>query len=656
MLLRAITSNLRNCPFALRCVMKRIYEKSKAIFHDEPSAGYIAVSSFLFLRFFVPALQNPTLVDIFIDTVSIRPKRTFTLLSKILQKISNLCEFGVEKEGYMTPLNRFVPDYHPIITTYIAEICRVRTETSPTTNLQHQELVSRSLFSVKIKPTFSEKYLMCCFRPPQDDLSESMDMFRQPGTFDVDSESSNDMDSPVDELSLAVIDTELHLSALIRHINICKDRMMMLVDPNNAHQVYPHLVKLLSFDKKDKKHSTSEELSYKHIRKLLLKNSTFSDTPRLQTASNPLGIEITLTSPTVPFVDTTTKFIDRGETVTSDSPLSAFLPRLGKGTSPAPTFLSPVLPFETIMESSCSGSFDGGLAASIRDNEATCNAPLEGKSSSPIISRSDDQAFHHDTPASIESLTADALVENVDSHSPESLKPGYTESEEDVKEQYLQSFNHTSKSESLRSIQGSSELVEQPPMIPDAILAMDEPMDLPNDDEETSPESDIFFSTVEHANEGALLTGIEDHGKPISQSNSVMDEDEADAYVIQKRPSVASSSKTPSQTSSASIGEDKRGSMKHRRSITSIKDAARRRSSAFAFKGGLANAMYRKQSVVTGSDESVHEDPIFDFLHTVGKKGKVTAQYAAPGPSGNNRRKSSHQLSESGSFIVRKNR
>ena len=541
----------------------------------------------------------------------------------------------------MTPLNRFVPEYHPIITTYITEICRVRTETTPATNLP-QDLVSRSLFSVKIKQTFFEKYFLCCFRPLQEEQSDSMDMFRQPSTFDIDADFSKDMDSPADELSLAVIDTELHLSALIRHINICKERMMLVVDPKNAHLVYPYLVKLVALDNK---HNSNEEQRYKNIRKRLLQNGIPSDSTLLQSVS-PVGIEIPVASPTAQL----TKSKDQNGALMSGSPLSAFLPKIAKSNN----YLAPDSYFETIMESGLSGSYDGGLAVSIKDTEA-----FPERERSPVINA---RLEYSDIGTAADARTATLFAENTENVDCQLKLPGISISEHgepelDAEESYLKSFNSSSHTENFPSIQGSSELVEDVPMIPDSILVDGEPAAIPDDEDSTSYENPSI-TAIKGIQEETSVALSDEPDFPISQSGSVVDEDEADAYVIQKRPSVASSSKPHSRTSSGSAGDDKRGSMKHRRSITSIKDPARRRSSAFAFKGGLASAMYQRESIIAGSAagsaESLKEDPIFDFLHTVGKKGKEKASTAVPGPSGN-RRKSSHQLSESGSFIVRKN-
>jgi hypothetical protein len=74
----------------------------------EPDAKYLAVSGFLYLRFFCPAILNPKLFGM----ASEHPDgplvgRTLTLVAKVIQNLANLVDFG-KKEPHMIPFNPFI--------------------------------------------------------------------------------------------------------------------------------------------------------------------------------------------------------------------------------------------------------------------------------------------------------------------------------------------------------------------------------------------------------------------------------------------------------------------------------------------------------------------------------------------------------------------
>lgn len=71
------------------------------------SALYKTLSSFLFLRFFVPALLNPQLYRLTRVVLNSGQRRTLILVAKILQAFSNRVKFG-SKEKWLTPMNIFI--------------------------------------------------------------------------------------------------------------------------------------------------------------------------------------------------------------------------------------------------------------------------------------------------------------------------------------------------------------------------------------------------------------------------------------------------------------------------------------------------------------------------------------------------------------------
>lgn len=76
-------------------------------FPDEPNIRYMAVSGFIFLRFFGPALLGPKLFGLRDEHADAVVSRTLTLATKTLQNLASLCEFG-QKEPYMIDLNSLI--------------------------------------------------------------------------------------------------------------------------------------------------------------------------------------------------------------------------------------------------------------------------------------------------------------------------------------------------------------------------------------------------------------------------------------------------------------------------------------------------------------------------------------------------------------------
>ncbi|KAF4120016.1 RasGAP [Geosmithia morbida] len=88
------------------------------------SVSYTSVSGFLFLRFICPAILSPKLFGLLRDHPQPRAQRTFTLIAKALQKLSNLSMFG-KREEWMEPMNRFLSAQRPRFRDYIDAVCDV---------------------------------------------------------------------------------------------------------------------------------------------------------------------------------------------------------------------------------------------------------------------------------------------------------------------------------------------------------------------------------------------------------------------------------------------------------------------------------------------------------------------------------------------------
>jgi Ras GTPase-activating protein 1 len=81
-----------------------------AKFPDDLSAGYVSVTGFFFLRYIVPSILSPPLFDLDVGVITDQASRNLKLISKTLQNLANLVEFG-QKEQFMAVMNPFISEY-----------------------------------------------------------------------------------------------------------------------------------------------------------------------------------------------------------------------------------------------------------------------------------------------------------------------------------------------------------------------------------------------------------------------------------------------------------------------------------------------------------------------------------------------------------------
>ncbi|KAG1708492.1 Ras GTPase-activating protein 3 [Nymphon striatum] len=96
------------CPLIMCKVFSKLKDLATENFLENPGMRYVVISSFIFLRFFAPAILGPKLFDLSSDPIDGQTHRTFTLISKSLQTLGNHVNCttppAVFKEDYMTVL------------------------------------------------------------------------------------------------------------------------------------------------------------------------------------------------------------------------------------------------------------------------------------------------------------------------------------------------------------------------------------------------------------------------------------------------------------------------------------------------------------------------------------------------------------------------
>eukprot|EP00732_Lithocolla_globosa_P001640 Lithocolla_globosa_v1_NODE_852_length_3187_cov_14.982439.p1 type:complete len:1016 gc:universal NODE_852_length_3187_cov_14.982439:3097-50(-) len=93
----SLTNELRRVFIPLRAKVTKLFPKKENL-------GHIAVTTFFFLRFLVPAILNPILFYLTDDVPTPQQLRNQTLLAKLVQNWANLTEYS-EKESYMEKFN-----------------------------------------------------------------------------------------------------------------------------------------------------------------------------------------------------------------------------------------------------------------------------------------------------------------------------------------------------------------------------------------------------------------------------------------------------------------------------------------------------------------------------------------------------------------------
>ncbi|XP_071950386.1 ras GTPase-activating protein 3-like isoform X2 [Antedon mediterranea] len=106
---KSIVDSAMACPRGMCKVFYALKEEAKNHFPDNPDVKYSAVSGFVFLRFFAPAILSPRLFRLRKDNPDSLVSRTLTLISKTIQTLGNHVKKDVLttssiKEDYMVPL------------------------------------------------------------------------------------------------------------------------------------------------------------------------------------------------------------------------------------------------------------------------------------------------------------------------------------------------------------------------------------------------------------------------------------------------------------------------------------------------------------------------------------------------------------------------
>lgn len=84
-----------------------------------PDSRHSAVGSFIFLRFFCPAIVSPESIDLDVNPDTRETRRALLLITKVIQNLANNVVF---KEPHMKVLNPFLSDNIKQVTKFLSDI------------------------------------------------------------------------------------------------------------------------------------------------------------------------------------------------------------------------------------------------------------------------------------------------------------------------------------------------------------------------------------------------------------------------------------------------------------------------------------------------------------------------------------------------------
>ncbi|AFR94186.1 IQ domain-containing protein containing GTPase activating protein [Cryptococcus neoformans C23] len=122
--LATIIDSMESVPYGIRWICKQIRSLTRRKYPDASDASICSlIGGFFFLRFINPAIVTPQ-AYMLVDGVPAKyPRRTLTLIAKMLQNLANKPSYA--KEQYMMSLNPFVENNKARMNKFLNALCEV---------------------------------------------------------------------------------------------------------------------------------------------------------------------------------------------------------------------------------------------------------------------------------------------------------------------------------------------------------------------------------------------------------------------------------------------------------------------------------------------------------------------------------------------------
>ena len=152
--LETIIGGLKETPYGIRWICKQIRSLSKRKYPDAQDQTICTlIGGFFFLRFINPAIVTPKSYMLIDSTPTDHPKRTLTLVAKMLQNLANKPSYT--KEPYMAKLQPFIHQNKERVNAFMLELCEVQDFYE---SLEMDNYVALSKKDLELSITLNEVY------------------------------------------------------------------------------------------------------------------------------------------------------------------------------------------------------------------------------------------------------------------------------------------------------------------------------------------------------------------------------------------------------------------------------------------------------------------------------------------------------------------
>ncbi|XP_063002686.1 ras GTPase-activating protein 4-like [Elgaria multicarinata webbii] len=180
-LLAAIARSIKACPAIIRATFQQLFKRVGERFPEERDQNlkFIAITSFLCLRFFSPAIMSPKLFHLREKHADARTSRSLLLLAKAIQNVGNLdTSISRTKEAWMAPLQPAIQQGVTQMKQFILQLIDIEekeeSNLQKTLSLQNQIVKEGPLFIHKNKskgPLLSSSFKKVYFSLTSDALT-----------------------------------------------------------------------------------------------------------------------------------------------------------------------------------------------------------------------------------------------------------------------------------------------------------------------------------------------------------------------------------------------------------------------------------------------------------------------------------------------------
>ncbi|KAK8110322.1 GTPase-activating protein [Apiospora kogelbergensis] len=154
--LNTIIEGLDEAPYGIRWICKQIRSLTKRKYPDATDQIICTlIGGFFFLRFINPAIVTPKSYMLIDGAPAERPRRTLTLIAKMLQNLANKPSYA--KEPYMANLQPFIQQNKDRVNKFMLDLCEVQDFYE---SLEMDNYVALSKKDLELSITLNEVYAM----------------------------------------------------------------------------------------------------------------------------------------------------------------------------------------------------------------------------------------------------------------------------------------------------------------------------------------------------------------------------------------------------------------------------------------------------------------------------------------------------------------